>query len=186
MGSEKKFTGKSALYSKFRPSYPQSLLQYLYTDIGFQQSSTIADIGAGTGIFSKMLLEQGSQVICVEPNADMLCAAKRELADYPNCLYVHAMAENTTLPEQSVDFITVAQAFHWFDRSRFKTECQRILRPEGKVILIWNSRIENDALTLDNAKINKALCPNFSGFSGGSRQEPQAYADFFRDGRCEH
>lgn len=184
--NEEKFTGKASVYAKFRPTYPEALFKYLYTEVGFEKAATIADIGAGTGIFSKKLLENGSAVAVVEPNADMLTIAQKELLAYSKCNFVRASAEATTLMDASVDFITVAQAFHWFHRGKFKAECQRILKKRGKVVLVWNNRDSEDALTLENAAINKTLCPAFKGFSGGSNQNPEAFAGFFRDGHCEY
>jgi SAM-dependent methyltransferase len=103
----------------------------------------------------------------VEPNQDMREVAERTLSEFPNFHSVDRSAENTTLPEDIVDFITVAQAFHWFDPDNFKVECQRILKPDGKVILIWNSRIKTQKFVKENESICKKFCPSFTGFSGG-------------------
>ncbi|MFV0412021.1 MAG: class I SAM-dependent methyltransferase [Oscillospiraceae bacterium] len=183
--NEEKFTGLAAVYSKFRPGYPADLLQYLHAEAGFAPGKTVADIGAGTGIFSKFLAEGNSPVICVEPNPGMLALAKQELALYPLCRFVQASAEHTTLPESSVNFVTVAQAFHWFNREAFRLECQRILKPGGRVVLVWNSREQRAAITVENAAVNRQYCPNFKGFSGGIQEDPAFYANFFKNGRCE-
>ena len=71
MDSTIKFDGLANLYEDGRPEYPTILIEKLYTDYGFKSTSIIADIGAGTGKFSKLLLEKGSKVFCVEPNKDM-------------------------------------------------------------------------------------------------------------------
>lgn len=183
--NENKFSGKADIYVQYRPTYPGAFIGYLYAEVGFAPASRIADIGAGTGIFSRLLLEKGSRVFCVEPNADMLRAARNGLGQFPDCEFVQASAENTGLPDKSVDFVTATQAFHWFDRARFKHECQRILKDGGKVMLAWNSRDADEEVTRENARINKLMCPKFAGFSGGSAEDPEAYADFFKDGRCE-
>ena len=150
----KRFTGKAELYRKFRPSYTQELFQYLYSpQVGFSQDSVIADIGAGTGIFTRLLLERGSKVYAVEPNADMRETSKNDLAEYKNFVSVNASAENTGLDEASVDFITAAQAFHYFDREVFKQECRRILRPGGKVVIIWNDVDKYSELIQKNGNI---------------------------------
>ena len=182
--NEEKFSGKADIYKKNRPTYPGELIDYLYSDIGFSHESVVADIGAGTGIFSKLLARRNSTVICVEPNSDMLSAAKEELSAYSNCDFIHASAECTSLAANSVDFITVAQAFHWFDRSRFKVECRRIVKNAGKVVLVWNSRDSADELTIESWNINKRYCPDFKGFSGGMDENPESYADFFENGIC--
>jgi len=185
--NEEKFTGKADTYAKFRPTYPEEFINYLYSDVGLSMDSKIADIGAGTGRFSKLLLLKGSDVICVELNADMLNMAKQELTEFPNCRFVKGSAQNTTLDEKSIDFITVAQAFHWFDREVFKIECNRMLKNNGKVILLWNSRDKSEGLTIENAKINDTFCPTkFKGFEGVMEEEPENYADFFKDGNCDY
>lgn len=130
------FSGKADGYAKYRPTYPEALYELLYSSAGMTKDSIVADIGAGTGIFSRGLLERGSMVYCVEPNEDMRSEAEVYLRDYQKVEFVNAPAEATALQGHSIDFITVAQAFHWFDRLAFQQECQRILKHKGKVILI--------------------------------------------------
>ena len=100
----------------------------------------VADIGSGTGILSEVLLKIGSHVFGVEPNKEMREAGERLLAGYPDFTSVAASAEDTTLPDNSIDIITASQAFHWFDRAKAKKEFLRILKPGGWVALIWNDR----------------------------------------------
>lgn len=141
MNSKERFSDRVDKYVKYRPSYPQDAIAYLYNIVGFRPDSEIADIGAGTGIFSKLLVERGSHVIAVEPNLAMREAAEKELGREPNYRSVSGSAEATGLPDGSVDFIVCAQAFHWFDRSAAQYEFYRILKPGGKAVLIWNSRL---------------------------------------------
>ncbi|SFI49660.1 Methyltransferase domain-containing protein [Paenibacillus sp. UNC496MF] len=141
MNSKERFSDRVDTYVKFRPTYPQEAIDYLYGPVGFDAGSVIADLGAGTGIFSKLLLEQGSRVIAVEPNDEMRTAAVETLAREPQFLAVAGSAEETTLTDASVDFIACAQSFHWFDRAAARTEFRRILKPDGKAALIWNSRL---------------------------------------------
>ena len=165
--NEERFTGKSKAYSKFRPSYPKEFLNYLYSEVGFSEKSVVADIGSGTGIFTKQLLKKGSTVFAVEPNEDMRKTAEEDLKEYSGFFSIPASAENTGLENSSVDFVTVAQAFHWFDTQKFKTECKRILKPQGKIILVWNSRNDDSVITKENEKIDIEFCKNFKGYSGG-------------------
>ncbi|MCL1830005.1 MAG: class I SAM-dependent methyltransferase [Oscillospiraceae bacterium] len=144
--NEQRFTGKVELYRKYRPSYPKEFVDYLYTQIGFTHMSTIADIGAGTGIFSRLLLERGSKVYAVEPNDDMRAVAIDDLSEHNNFFPVAATAEYTGLNDKSVDYITVAEAFHYFDKKRFKLECQRILKSGGSLVITWNSVDRNSPL----------------------------------------
>ena len=176
-----KFTGKAAVYAKARPNYAMEFIEYLYNDVGMNSSSVIADIGSGTGILSKALLEKGSVVYCVEPNNDMRETAENNLSNFSNFHSVRGKAENTTLRAGSVDFIVVAQAFHWFDVESFRVECQRILKPNGKVILVWNTRVNTSELVKENALICKKYCPNFVGFSGGDEHKDDNIASFFKE-----
>ncbi|MDE5591033.1 MAG: class I SAM-dependent methyltransferase [Acetatifactor sp.] len=97
-----------------------------------------ADIGAGTGKLTKELAKRGYTVYAVEPNEDMRVQLAITLSAYTNTKIIGSAAENTTLPDKSIDVITVAHALHWFDIERFKAECCRILKPDGIVIVIYN------------------------------------------------
>jgi len=105
-----------------------------------QRDSVVADIASGTGIFTRLLLENGGRVFGVEPNADMRQAGEEYLAEFPNFTSVSGTAEQTGLPDHSVDLVTAAQAAHWFDREKALREFQRILRPGGYLALLWNDR----------------------------------------------
>lgn len=136
----KRFSDRVDNYVKYRPSYPHEILTYLKDECQLQPGSVIADIGAGTGIFSKLLLDEGYQVKAIEPNQDMLAAAKLTLSCHENFKPVDGIAEATTLEESSVDCIVCAQAFHWFNNGRTRVEFERILKPGRKAALIWNNR----------------------------------------------
>ena len=168
--NEEKFTGKAKTYASSRPSYPDELIDLLFRDY-ISPDSVIADIGSGTGIFSKLLLERGSKVFCVEPNEDMQSEAKIFLSGFDKRVFVQANAENTALPDKSVDFITAAQSFHWFDRKKFAAECKRICRQKPVAALIWNSYDANAGSVKELESINAECCPDFKGFAGGSKPE---------------
>ena len=102
--------------------------------------SVIADIGCGTGISSRLFLENGNPVIGVEPNAGMRAAADVYLAEFPDFTSVDGTSDKTTLADGSVDFVVAAQAFHWFDPEKTRPEFHRILKPGGHIVLIWNER----------------------------------------------
>jgi ubiquinone/menaquinone biosynthesis C-methylase UbiE len=139
--NKERFSNRVDAYVKYRPSYPDEAIAHLYHTIGFSVNSVIADVGAGTGKFTELLLSQGSRVIAVEPNKEMREAAEQKLGTDPRFRAVSGSAEETGLPDQSVDFIVCAQAFHWFDREATRQEFARILKPGGQVVLIWNSRM---------------------------------------------
>src|SRR5438128_9575556 len=140
MDPVKRFSNRVEAYSKYRPGYPSAIIDFLTAQCGLSRNSIIADVGSGTGILSELFLKNGNQVFGVEPNREMREAGKRILADYSNFKSVEGSAESTSLPDKSVDFITAAQAFHWFDHERTRTEFARILKPNGWIILLWNER----------------------------------------------
>ena len=111
----------------------------------------------------------------------MRAIAETNLSNFIGFTSVNGNAENTTIDDNSVDYITVAQAFPWFDREKFKKECQRILKPEGKVILVWNNRDNKNELVIENYEVNRKYCPNFKGFSGGMHDKisEDDFSDFF-------
>lgn len=148
----KKFSGKADVYVKGRPSYSKEAVKYL-NSLGVKKGAKVADIGSGTGIFSKQLLDLEVEVFAVEPNDEMREKAEELLSNYKNFHSINASAENTTIEDKSIDFITAAQAFHWFNLDKFKKECKRILKSNGKVILLWNNGLNKNDLSEDLYKI---------------------------------
>jgi len=143
MDSKQRFSNRVDTYVKYRPSYPKEALDYLFGEVGMKPDSLVADVGAGTGIFSALLLERGARVVAVEPNEAMREEAETRLADSGDGRFeaVPGSAEETGLADRSVDFVTCAQSFHWFDREATQAEFRRILKPSGRVALIWNNRV---------------------------------------------
>jgi len=139
--STKRFSDRVENYVRYRPSYPPEVVDLLEREAGLSSDSVVADIGSGTGISAEMLLKAGFSVIGVEPNGPMREAAERLLADYTNFKSVEGTAQETTLPDQSVDLVLAAQAFHWFAGEETRAEFSRILKPGGKVALLWNVRL---------------------------------------------
>lgn len=138
--STQRFSNRAEHYARHRPTYPAALVETLVTEAGLTASSIVADVGSGTGISSELFLRHGCTVYGVEPNADMRAMAERAFVAEPRFVSIAGSAEATTLPDASVDFVTVAQAFHWLDRTRAKVEFARILRPKGQVVIFWNFR----------------------------------------------
>lgn len=135
-----RFSDRVENYVRHRPGYPPQVLDLLRTECGLMPGHVLADIASGTGIFTKMLLENGNRVFAVEPNAEMRKAGQDLLAGFENLTSVAGTAEETTLNTESMDFVTAAQAAHWFDRARARQEFCRILKPGGWCVLIWNER----------------------------------------------
>ncbi len=138
--STQRFSSRVEDYVRHRPGYPPQIIELLKTECGLTSSSVIADIASGTGILTRMFLDHGNRVFAVEPNAEMRQAGERLLAANPNFTSIDGTAEATTLEDRCVDFVTAAQAAHWFDRDRARREFVRILKPGGWCVLIWNER----------------------------------------------
>lgn len=180
MNNTQKFSGKAKVYSAARPSYPNELYDYLKKEYTFGAGTVVADIASGTGKFTEPLLKMGCLVYAVEPNEDMRRQAENSLGEYDNFISVNSSAENTGLPDHSVDYISAAQAFHWFDPQLFTAECKRLLKPKGKVFILYNSRDKNAPVTSCLEDVCKRLCPDFKGFSGGVSNNDKDLVDFFK------
>jgi SAM-dependent methyltransferase len=135
-----RFSDRVENYVRYRPGYPNAVVSFLRDAAGLTNESIVADIGSGTGISTKLFLDNGNTIYAVEPNREMREAAERLLASYPSFHSVDGAAEATTLADKSVDLIIAGQAFHWFDRMKTRQEFARILRLGGWVVLMWNSR----------------------------------------------
>lgn len=138
--SRQRFTSRVADYVQARPGYPDEIVAALEGAFGLAPGATIADVGAGTGIASELFLRRGYAVVAVEPNDAMRGAMDARMSGRPGFRSVRGGAEDTTLAAASVEAVVAAQAFHWFDRRRFREECLRILKPGGIVALTWNVR----------------------------------------------
>jgi SAM-dependent methyltransferase len=136
-----RFSSRVENYVRYRPGYPHAILDLLRDKCGLTSTSYVADIGFGTGLFTRLLLENYSTVVGVEPNLEMRKAGETFLADFPRFHAIPGTAEVTTLPDHGVDLVTAAQAAHWFDHEKARREFQRILKPGGWVVLLWNERI---------------------------------------------
>lgn len=135
-----RFSTRVENYLRYRPGYPHDIVALLAQECSLRPEHSIADIASGTGIFTRLLLENGNRVFGVEPNPAMRQAGEAFLRSYSLFISVAGTAEATTLPDGSVDLVTAAQAAHWFDREKTRREFARILRPGGWVALVWNER----------------------------------------------
>lgn len=141
MDPTKRFSSRVENYAKYRPTYPHAVVDLLARECGLTPASIIADLGSGTGLLAQLFLANGNRVLGIEPNQEMREAGARLLAHEANFISVDGTAEATTLPAICVDFVTAGQAFHWFDVAATRKECRRILKPDGWVALMWNSRV---------------------------------------------
>lgn len=166
--NEDKFSGKAEIYDKYRPSYPTELTDWLYIKT---RAQTVADIGAGTGKFTKLLLDKPWKVTAVEPNRDMLVRLQRNV---PQAKAIEAPAENMGIPDHTIDLVTAATAFHWFDEDKFREECKRIMTESGRVALIFNQKITDDVVR-ERDEISRIYC-GYKGHAGKrSHEEGDAF-----------
>jgi len=179
MDNTQKFSGKAEVYQKARPNYAPGLFACLQQVFGLGPGSVVADVGSGTGILTHQLLEIGARVFAVEPNADMRRVAEQELGGVEGFVSVNATAEQTNLPDGSIDFVFAASAFHWFDPLAFKAECQRILKRGGRVFLIWNESQMPDEIQQGRRAVFEKYSPRINGFYGGHKDKPGIKEDFF-------
>ena len=172
----KRFSSRVENYARFRPSYPREAIQVLEVECGLTPTTVVADIASGTGLFTRLLLENGNPVFGVEPNPDMRRAGEEFLAEFPNFVSRDGTAEHTTLPDHSIDLITCAQAAHWFDRDQAIQEFERILKPGGYLVLLWNDRrIEGSVLGTDYERMVTQYGTDYAEV----RRRDQASGDFF-------
>jgi SAM-dependent methyltransferase len=157
-----RFTDRVESYRRYRPGYPAAALAWIAVRTDLGPGSVVADVGAGTGILTASLLELGCAVRAVEPNDAMRAALVEALGDRAD-LTVHAgRAEDTGLPDDSVDLVAAAQAFHWFDAERSRAEFRRILRPPRHVALLWNDRrLAGDPFMVGYEEVLAGHCPEY-------------------------
>lgn len=174
-----RFTNRVDHYVKYRPSYPQAVIELLETECGLTSDSVVADVGSGTGILSNLFLQNGNRVFGVEPNAEMRAAAEEVLRDQPRFASVAGAAEATTLDDDSVDFVTAGQALHWFDLAGARAEFTRILQPGGWVMFVWNAHRKDS--TPFHAAYERLLLTHGTDYAEVGRHEGGAriVQDFF-------
>jgi len=139
-----RFTDRVEDYARYRPTYPPAVLDILREECGLAPQHAIADVGCGTGLFAVVLLRNGNRVYGVEPNDAMRAAAEAFLRGFPQFSAVPGRSEATGLPDRGADFVTVAQALHWFEPCATRREFRRILKPGGWFVVVRNSRRPED------------------------------------------
>jgi SAM-dependent methyltransferase len=138
-----RFSDRAQDYARSRPSYPPEAIATMLAGLADPATLTLADLGAGTGISTQLLADQGTTVWAIEPNAAM----REKIPAHPRIQVQDATAEATHLPEQSVDLVACCQSFHWFNPALALAEFHRILRSGGRVALMWNERDLSDPFT---------------------------------------
>ena len=143
--AKQRFSTRVNDYVRYRPSYPTALLDLLRGECALRPGHGIADIGSGTGFLSELFLKNGNRVYGIEPNKEMRQAGEEYLASYDGFSSIDGSAESTTLDDNSVDFVTAGQSFHWFEPDSARREFARILKPGGWMVIAWNDRRMEEA-----------------------------------------
>ena len=182
--SVQRFTNRVADYARCRPGYPANVVTIAVEHFALPVSARVADVGAGTGKLSVEFLRAGHEVFAIEPN-DAMRSAARQLSKWPLFHNMAGTAERLPLRPQSIDLIVVAQAFHWFDQPKTKQEFQRVLRPSGGLLLVWNNRrTAESAFLQEYEKLLLDHCPQYADV-GNKHYEENALREFF-DGAGYH
>jgi SAM-dependent methyltransferase len=143
MNPTERFTDRADDYVSGRPSYPVEAIDALFADLGDPAALTVVDIGAGTGISSRLLADRGAAVFAIEPNASM----RERATAHDRVSWLAGTAEHTGLPDGAADLVVAFQAFHWFRYDEALHEMHRIVRSDGRVALVYNERSPENAFT---------------------------------------
>lgn len=184
-GAER-YSSKTEEYAKYRPNFPAEIIEFLYSNRIIDNTSIIADIGSGTGRFTRLLLEKGNVVYGVEQNNEMRYKAEELLTQYSKFISIAGSAEKTSLNDKSLDFITVAQAFHWFDKEQCLSEFKRIIKEDGKVFILWDDFVgDYNDFSLEYKNV-LSMFKNVEPENKGKRlSRTEMINDFFKDNRYE-
>lgn len=144
-----RFSDRVADYVKYRPSYPAAAIDKILEGLGSPSHLVAADIGAGTGISSRLLAQRGVRVLAIEPNEAMRQAAQ----SHPLVEFQDATAEATSLADTCVDLVACFQSFHWFNPQPTLLEFHRILKSSGRLAVVWNERDRHDEFTANYTQI---------------------------------
>lgn len=170
-----RFNSRAEDYAKYRPSYPTQAINTILAGLPPLFELVAADIGAGTGIASYLLAERGVSIIAVEPNAEMRGA----IQEHEKIKVWDAAAEETNLPDASVDLVTCFQAFHWFNPELALIEFHRILKPKGRLALVWNNRDISNELMNEYTNLVQIIAENHPAESWTELGKPLFQSQLF-------
>jgi ubiquinone/menaquinone biosynthesis C-methylase UbiE len=152
--AEAGFSAAAEVYERARPGYPDDAVAWVAERLGIGPGRDVLDLAAGTGKLTRQLVPYGARIVAVEPIHAMRAELQRVV---PGVVALHGTAEAIPLPDGSIDAVTCAQAFHWFEHAAALRELHRVLKPSGGVALVWNMRDEADPLQATISEITSAL-----------------------------
>jgi ubiquinone/menaquinone biosynthesis C-methylase UbiE len=175
MNTYSRFSSKAERYARYRPDYAPEAIRLILDVVHLSPSSTVADIGSGTGILTRHFLEHAESVYAVEPNQEMRQYAEHALGSQPAFHSLVAKAEAIPLPDHSLDLISVGQALHWFEPQAVRQEFLRLLKPGGWLAILF--------ISYDETELTKALqrlqTPEYGWQSRKSGRPEEMSKDFY-------
>jgi len=174
-----RFSHRAGDYVNYRPSYPAGAIDSILQGL---DRPVVADIGAGTGIASRLLADRGVRVLAIEPNGAMRTAA----AAHPLVEFRDGTAEATLLPDASVNLVVCCQAFHWFNPELCLPEFRRILKGTGRLALMWNDRDRSDSFTHSYSELVRVASDNHPAEKRVVSTEPLLNSPLFTNFRCHN
>ena len=178
MDSISKFNWLSEIYSQYRPTYPESCIDYIFKK-DWKGIKIVADIGAWTWKLSILFLKRWCKVYAIDPNQEMINQACKDIGENKLFHPILASAENTTINNDSLDLIVVGQAFHWFDRKLFKEECKKILKNNCYIAILYNNWDKKAEIIKRINELSKQYCPRYKGSSWGLEKQEELFNNFF-------
>jgi ubiquinone/menaquinone biosynthesis C-methylase UbiE len=169
MDPKKVFSTKAEKYAKYRWDYASDAIQSILNIAQMSNQSTVADIGAGTGILTRHFVDKAQKIYAIEPNFAQRQILARKLGAFPSISVMDASADDTQLPDHSIDVITVGQAIHWFEPKPARREMMRILRENGWLVLIRN----NGADTEQNKAVRSLMTEEYGADLSIVTQQPE-------------
>jgi SAM-dependent methyltransferase len=168
------YTGRAEDYAKYRPAYAPEAISALIDLTGLDSTWVVADVGSGTGNLSRHLIGHAGRTLAIEPNDEMRQQAELSLGSSPGFSSINATAEETTLPDESVDLVTAGQALHWFDPIPARREFARILKPPKLIAVIWN-RFDDGAELPETAEFLSPSDSKHASFVASVREPWEGY-----------
>ena len=174
------FSEVSLDYANYRPSYPAEAIDKILE--GFENLSQLmaVDVGAGTGIASRQLAERGLKVVAIESDVAMI----EKATPHPRVEFRETLAQTTNLPDKCADIVTCFTAFHWFDFERSLQEFRRVLKPSGRLALIWNPWDTSDPFTRRYAGLIKKASKQYRTKVTPYNNFPSGYIKYIRINLC--